>query len=187
MNLSQADAEIVALGAEYNRGDVALGMLPNQTRETIVNRAALRSNIMPGELTNRANPTHQFHYAWCPIDDVNFFADLKDEGYRVVTESEWVSTRHEWEPAPEALRRRWGVDRHLYQRDEFLMFRNETLWKLEMERRAEGRDRGTSMQKTYESAIEDAQGKGLAVEGTVAGQSFTVPAPKQRKSVNFGG
>jgi hypothetical protein len=162
-------------------------MKPGQTRADIVNRSRLHGNIMPGELINRAKPTGNFQFTWCPINDGEIFADLKEEGYRVVTESEWATVRHEWQDAPEAVRRRWGTDRHLYWRDQFAMFRDEDLWKLQMANREEGRDRDFTAQKSYESAIEKAQSSGLAVEGTIAGQQFTVPAPKVRKSVNMGG
>lgn len=177
------EESIIQIATEHNVGDLALGLKPNQRRSEIINAPALKGNIFPGEVINKANPYANYQFVWVPFNDPDFYQDCRDDGYMPVIEAEWLNQRQGWEwETPEKDRFRWGVTGMLVKRDEFLMYRDEDAWKREQARRLEFNER--SIKGRHEEGINLAQSHGLEVEGTIAGQSYSVKAPKRTHTVS---
>lgn len=154
----EKDAEIVRQALEKNVGDIALGRRPNQQLSK-KQRFALRANIEPGDMINRDHPTDNFQFAWCPFADTDFYHDLRDEGYKPVVEAEWIENRgtREWYQ-PDKTRWRWSETKMLVNRDEFLMYRNEDLYRQEQLNRLNLTDPNGAQDPAHrkEEAIESA-------------------------------
>jgi len=180
LTAAERDA-ILSVAREHNRGDVALGRKVSDRREGLLNAQDLKQNIEPMDLVNRAAPSANYQFAWCPLGDNDYFQDLRDDGYKPVIEAEWICERWEW-MIPERDKWRWNESRHLLYRDNFLMYRDEALWAQQMRRRE--RQNENSIRANTDKAVQQAQSHGMAVEGEIAGQAFAIPAPARRKSVS---
>lgn len=167
--------------ADNNVGDVALGYQPNTRREDMLNKAALKMNIFPGEVVNKSRPNGNYQFAWVPYSDADYFQDLKDEGYKPVIQSEWQCERWDWF-TPTKDQWRWSVSDMLTHRDSFLMYRDETLWRAQQE--AQHSRVENQIRDQYEGGINAGQSLGLAVEGEYAGKQVRVEAPKKRVTVS---
>lgn len=156
--------EIIERSRGHNRGDVALGRRPNQERSS-KQRLVLRANIEPGDLINREHPEDNYQFAWVPLSDVHFYHDLKDEGYKVVVEAEWVNTREtrEW-ATPEKDKWRWASTRMLMNRDEFAMYRNEDMWEIEKANRLQLSNVDQYKEAAIEKAAKISGDSGVEVE-----------------------
>lgn len=155
--------KIISQYREVNRGDVALGRNPNQQRSH-KQRFALRGNIEPGDLFNKSHPSENYQFSWCPFTDVHYYHDCKSEGYKPVIESEWILARDTWEwQEGSQVKWRWSVERMLVNRDEFLMYRDENLWRQEQDNREQ--DSENSIKGRSETAMNQADR--LAHEGGV--------------------
>lgn len=180
--MSQSDEEILKVAEPYNVGDLALNLKPNQRRETIQNRTALKANVFPGEIVNRNNPTRNYQFVWVPFGDDDFFADCKDDGYKVVVEGEWINSRPGWDwEMPDKDKFRWSETRLLVHRNRFAMYRDEEKWALEMAKRAAMKE--DDIRRRHEESIEVGSRYGVEVEATIGGKTEK-STPTRRKSVS---
>ena len=180
-NLTKEDEKLIDIARGHNVGDVALGHTPDFKRESIINKDSLKMNIAPGDLVNRANPTHNYQFAWVPFDDNDYFQDCKDDGYKVVTEAEWLNNRWEWN-TPDAQKFRWNESRLLTHRNFFLMYRDETLYRKAMAKRLMIAE--DQLDALYGKGVEDGLRHGMSVEGEYAGKTIDVKAPRRRSTVS---
>ncbi len=180
--MTRTDEEILKIASQYNVGDLSLGLKPNQTRQSITNRQALKGNIFPGELVKRSSPEKNYSFRWVPLGDDDYYADAKDDGYQVVTEGEWLCSRPGWDwEIPEKDKFRWSETRLLIHRNRFAMYRDEEEYTLEMERRSAHNERG--IRDNFEKALDLGERKGVEVEATIAGKTEKT-SPSRRKSVS---
>lgn len=179
----RTDEELIDLARDYNVGDVALGMKNPRTgriwqRGDIANRNSLRSNVFPGTVINRSNPTANYQFLWIPFNDSDAFGDAKDDGFAVVTKGEWILNREGWEwYTPEKSRFRWSVSNMLCNRDEFLMYRNEDRWLAEQKKRLQIQEDETNAR--HEGAVDQAARAasaigGIEIEANIGGKRVTV-------------
>lgn len=165
-----SDQDILKIAKEYNVGDLALNNNPNQTRNTIGNRQYLKGNIFPMELVNKSQPDRNFNFIWCPFGDDDFFADAKDDGYKVVVEGEWICTRPGWDwETPERDKFKWSESRLLVHRNRFAMYRDEEAFVEARRRRAE--DKESQIRARHEESIAVGEKHGVEVEATIAGKT----------------
>lgn len=189
MPLSKEEQNIIQQAEGYNVGDLALGLKDRRgniwKRKDITNRHSLKTNIYALDLVNKNRPTDNFQFAWVPFKDSDFYQDLKDDGYKVVTKGEWVLNREAWEWfTPEKDLFRWAVDNMLVNRNEFLMYRNETLWKEEQERRLNFNEQriNARQESTAEAALKHAYDSGIGIEVDASGPNGTVTAGGVRRT-----
>jgi hypothetical protein len=180
--VATTDEDILKIAEQYNVGDLSLGLKPNQTRQSITNRQALKGNVFPLELVNRNKPSENFSFVWVPLGDDDFYADCKDDGYKVVTEGEWICNRPGWDwETPEKDKFRWSESRLLIHRNRFAMYRDEELYAAEMAKRTAHNERG--IRDNFEKALDFGARKGVEVEATIAGKTEKA-GPSRRKSVS---
>lgn len=174
---------IIAIAREHNVGDIALGRKIAEPRLGKNNYVSLKGNIEPMDIVSRAHPEDNFQFTWCPFKDREYFQDCRDDGYKIVLESEWVQpdTRWDWE-IPDNERSRWGVTKMLVNRDMFLMYRTRELWQTAMRERSQLNDNSISNRTSGD--IERSQRAGVSFEGEVAGQPIHVPAPSRTHTVS---
>lgn len=180
------DKEILQIAQEHNRGDLGIGIKVNQRRADFSNRDSLRTNVFAGEVINRSLPEANYQFCWVPFNDDEFFSDCKDEGYRVVTKSEWLCNRDAWAwNTPDKDRYTWSVANMLVYRSMFLVYRDEDLWKQQQDNRAKFSE--SRIVQRYEQEAENAQRisfdagvEGLEVEATNSGQDFKAKGTKRR-------
>jgi hypothetical protein len=180
--VTRTDEDILRIAEEHNVGDLALGLKQNQRRDTIINRKALKANVFPAEIVNRNKPEANFQFVWVPLGDDDFYADCKDNGYKPVTEGEWICNRPGWDwETPERDKFRWSETRLLLHRNRFAMYRDEALYRQSEANRLEMKDRDIA--RRHEEAIEVGAARGIEVEATIHGKTERTQ-PKRRVSVS---
>lgn len=171
--------------SDNNVGDITVNFNPSHKRSDFVNASELRGNIFPGEVISKAKPHDNFQFVWAEYPGTDYadrwLDDLKDSGYLPVVESEWTVNRFEWNTPPSQMLR-FNEERHLTQGRSFLWYRHSDVYRKEQQARQE-REEGR-INALVNSSIAEGQQLGMAVEGTYAGQPFSLSAPKRRTTVS---